>query len=97
MIARPETGDTLVASQQYTNDREPYDDTELAEEAADEGGTGGVAVKPSSNERCSGRPIPASADRSDLRFVGLDISRPDPTLSKNYSGLVYVDTAPSPP
>ena len=53
---------------------ELYDDTESVEEFVDGEGIGGVAVKLSSNERCSGRRIPTSAGRPDLRLVGLDIS-----------------------
>ena len=36
----------------------------------------------SAKSTLSTRPIPTSADRPDLRLVGLDISRPVPTVPK---------------
>jgi len=65
---------------------EPYDDTESVEEVVGEDGIGGAAVKLSSIERCSGRPIPTSLDRLDLRLVGPDISR----LEMTYDLLVWM-------
>jgi len=43
------TGGTLVVFQQYTNDRESYNDIESGKEVVDDDGVGGVAVKLSSN------------------------------------------------